>query len=587
MTTVAPPPATPPTTPPSTPPPTTVTVPDAPEALLRLPVGTTLDVRLLATTLRGAVEAESALGKLLMRTPLPLPKGAEATLQLVSIGRTQAVLRVVTLAGKPLALALPDLFGTGQPGRAGSVPANPATAPGRPPPGQQTVSTTGRDTVTVSAQSRLPTEAPGTLLRAIVLRPGNALAHLNTGSRGQTMAFGNIPAPGAATLAALSGLKTNSILTVRLVGIGLGAPQSAPSLPQSQPATPGLTAPTPQTATSGVGAGPATAAPTGGTPTTPTGPAAPGTTGVPPAPARPLMLSGLITAQGAPGQPLLRTAVGLMALDGGPALPPGTRVTVEIIAQQPPQAVPAQALPPGVPPLPGTPAFTNTLPTLTQALEQIARLDPEAATHLLARLPADDPRLLVNALAFVQAARSGDVRGWVGERAAKTLEKVDAKGRSLLDRLGDEVQPRILPARESGGGDWRVLQMPFMVGGAIERIALVTRREGPQDDTEDDARGRRRNGEPGQRFLVDLNLTQLGALQLDGLYKTQSRSLDIVVRTCEAWPEDVRRGLLGVFARAAQTLNIKGGVTFQVSEVFQGPIMPTPDGPQDGLGWIA
>lgn len=592
MTTVAPPPPAPPPAPGGPSLPTTVTVPDAPEALLRLPVGTSLDVSLVNTALRNAVEADSALGRLLLRTPLPLPEGAEATLQLVSVGRTQAILRLVTLGGKPLSLALSDLLSGGRDSR----PAPILPPPSPPQAGQSPASllTGGGDTVSVSAQGRLPGTAPNALMQAVVLRPGNALAQgLTTPGPGMSAGNGGLPPTPVATLAALSGLKTNSIMTVRLVGIGLSHTPATPAapLPPGTTGTPTATttAGNPQTGASTTpGTGTPSPAPASSAPATPTAPPA-----VPPQPrpaVRPLMLSGLMTGDGMPGQPMLRTAVGLLALNGGPPLPTGTRVTIEVLGQQPPlpSASPGpSALPPGVLPLPGTAGAPATIVTLTQSLEQIGRQDLEAATRLMSRLPADDPRLLLNAVSFVQAARNNDARGWLGQRAVQALNDSGPHGKALLGRLTEEMQPRLLAARDGAGGDWRVLQMPFMVGGTIERIALITRREGGQDDAEDDGKGRRRKDDPGQRFLVDLTLSRLGPLQLDGLYKTKGRTFDLVIRTNSPWPHDLKQGLLGVYARAAQTLNLTGSVSFQVTEVFPGPEMPSSGTLAPTHGWIA
>ncbi|MDP1601818.1 MAG: hypothetical protein Q8M03_00965, partial [Legionella sp.] len=128
-----------------------------------------------------------------------------------------------------------------------------------------------------------------------------------------------------------------------------------------------------------------------------------------------------------------------------------------------------------------------------------------------------------------------------------------------------EVAELASRSRESGA-EWRAMPVPWNAQGQIDRIALITRREG---ESESEGCGGKKGG---TRFLIDLNLSRLGAMQFDGMFRTEARRFDMVLRTKEALPEDMRRDLLCIFAAANGAMGLKGGLTFQVTKKFADPL---------------
>ena len=84
--------------------------------------------------------------------------------------------------------------------------------------------------------------------------------------------------------------------------------------------------------------------------------------------------------------------------------------------------------------------------------------------------------------------------------------------------------------------------------------------------SDEEAERNRNNEGGGQRFVVDLDLTQLGSIQIDGLAK-QDR-LDLVVRTPKPLPDHVREGLRSAFLGGATARGVIGGLNFQVAPRF-------------------
>lgn len=276
-------------------------------------------------------------------------------------------------------------------------------------------------------------------------------------------------------------------------------------------------------------------------------------------------LQGTVIGATPAGQPILRTAAGVLTLATTAAtLPRGTVLTVEIagapnLPPASPSAAPAgvAAPAPGVP-LPGEDVLGSPRwPALTEAVEALHAADPAAARQLVeAVLPRPDARLTTAVLFFLSALRGGDLRGWLGDGTVRALNRTRP---DLSPRLGDDFRAVARAADEPAGNDWRITQVPLFTGAEIEMIRLWTRRH--DDPADDDDSPQRRD----QRFVVDVSLTRLGRLQLDGLVRDAGRRLDLIVRSESPLPGAMRDHIRGLFADTGAFTGLTGGVGFQAA----------------------
>lgn len=602
MSTPVPPSAPPPAAAPAAPPAASVSVSPAPEALLRLVQGETLEVRMLArvaAAMAQAAEAGPDLPQLTLRLPPslpPLPETTKVLLQMVAARGETAQLRIVSIDGKPLPQALADLTAQARPGTPLQPPQaqapqgqTPTAAPTAPPPGAVSLGQgTPMDAVVLrtpvngmplpggpslvqgSALSlrllpTLPALPPGTTAGTTAPNATPPAAAPGLPSAGQAAPTGTAPPPGPSPTP----------------GSAASPPPSPSPLPAAggPPSIPPGTAPPPAPGASPApGAAPASGPTTAPAPATAPSapPSAPPSPGLPPGQgALPGRLEGIIAAPNAGGPTVIRAGDLMIALGNRVDLTAGTRVSLEIIAHTPPPA-PAPALPAtplaqpltALPPGPGA----SSWPTLSDSLDLLARTDPQAARQLASALPGADQRLLSNTLTYMAAIRLGDARPWLGDDPLRALERAGPRGRSLAHKLGQEVKELGQRARDTGGSDWRVLQMPFAAGPTIDRIEIITRRTWAREVEEDDENQRRKGGQGGgQRFLVNVSLSATGPLQIDGLYTKARRTLDMVIRTHTPLPDHMRQDILRLHARNAAAIDMAGSVTFDVAERFPGP----------------
>jgi hypothetical protein len=567
MSTVTPPPPPPPTPPAATPAPAPSVVVQQPSAaLLALELGAKLEVRVAGTDAQGRVLIDTPVGRLAVQTNTPLPASGPLQLQVQSLG-TQVQFLITAIHGKLPTAALRTLTGllpptlpgienaAGQPTRTlggGPGAANPAT-------GQTGQADTAQRPAAVPVQL-----TAGTLLRAVLLKPGSALsgpggapttptspanthaagaAGNATGNTGRVAALANA----AKSIAGAAGLGARAA-----AGSGASGANATP-LPAGanftvrvvnlQPATPGASAASPSATT----------------------PLSPG-----------LQLSGTVASGGTGGQTVVQTHAGPVALAIQTQLPAGTRVVLEVVDLPKPHVTPelsamVRRVGEGI-------LHSQQWPALDDAAETLSQLQPSVAQQLTAAvLPRADAALAANLLFFLFALRGGELRQWMGDAPTRALERLKP---ALLGRLRDDFSGISKLAEEPPRGDARVLPFPLVHGAEIEQARLLLqRREEDEKDEDDD----KRPG-PGTRFVVDVTLSRLGRLQLDGFVQDETKRFDLIIRSDRKLAPDVQNGIREIFEGAGEISGAKGGLAFQAAP--PGFVDTSGRKPQAGLGVV-
>lgn len=277
----------------------------------------------------------------------------------------------------------------------------------------------------------------------------------------------------------------------------------------------------------------------------------PGTAPVPPeAPDAPV-LKGTVAGSTPQGQPILATPQGMLALNVQASLPQGTAVTAALTD-------PARALQTAPPPLtaePG-PLSERDWPAMRQLLTSLAGVDRSAAQALIGTVMPQPNRKLGAAMSFfLSAIRGGDARGWLGEDAASALEK-SGQG-SLLSQLEREFRSLQQQAGDPLPGDWRPYTLPMMDANGLLPIKLHIH----PINSEEDGKTGRKAGDKGSRFLLDLDLSRLGPMQLDGL--VQPNRFDLILRSHTPLTPAIRLDLIQIFADSIRAVGYIGGLSFQ------------------------
>ncbi len=261
-------------------------------------------------------------------------------------------------------------------------------------------------------------------------------------------------------------------------------------------------------------------------------------------------LTGIITGLTPAGHTIVQTSAGQLSIAIAEPAPPGSSITLEIAGR------------------PLTPALLNTSPTsaldlfslsrewpaLKEALQALQETQPGIAQQLISMvIPRLDAQLAANMLFFMLALRGGDIRNWLGEEPMRALENTHPElGRQLRAEFGQLA--RI--AEDPASGDWRQMLIPFNTGDAVEAIHMFMRQRKKQKDSE---------GDTETRFVIDVGLTQLGRVQLDGLIGEKNKRLDLIIRSGNPLPSTMQNDIRMIFINAGEITGMNGGLSFQAA----------------------
>lgn len=195
-------------------------------------------------------------------------------------------------------------------------------------------------------------------------------------------------------------------------------------------------------------------------------------------------------------------------------------------------------------------------PALQDALRTLASVSPQATQQLAATLPAPAARFAPATLLFLAALRLDSVQSWLGDSVLQTL-KQSAKA-SSADRLSADFSKIAEQARTALPSGWRAVSLPLMHESELSQAQLFWRR---QDDAAEEGAASARKTQT-TRFLLNVRLSRLGDMQLDGLMR--QKRLDMIVRGEKMLPPSVRRDITAAYAQAMAQTGMEGSVGFQV-----------------------
>jgi len=240
------------------------------------------------------------------------------------------------------------------------------------------------------------------------------------------------------------------------------------------------------------------------------------------------------------------------AADRAIATPPVTRPAV-------PPAAPAELAPQPL----------ETFPQNWQSLSQILSVmsvggSSSMAQSLNNRLPGiENPARMTTGMIFFLAAIGAKTpaRIWLGPDITRRLEQAGQE--KLLQKLDNDMQ-RIfrLGTTTTAPNDWRPALLPLHIGGDVTAIPILTRQV--RDDRPDGENGAEREGEDRDkttRFIVELDLSQFGQIQLDGLLKDQK--LNIIIRAGIKLPPTMKASMTDMFTTALDISGYRGDLQFR------------------------
>lgn len=176
---------------------------------------------------------------------------------------------------------------------------------------------------------------------------------------------------------------------------------------------------------------------------------------------------------------------------------------------------------------------------------------------------------LTNSLLFMMAAlKQGDASSWLGPKVEQYLQQTGQQ--PLLNILKQDIKRFANLLNHSVRGEWQPIVLPLAADDNSPLLALLIRPEQQnKNDTEQDSGGGDSDGERQEnptRFILEVHLSQLGNIQLDGLIKEQNFNLKF--KSLEPLNAGLKTTIREIFSTALDTSGYTGGITFYEQPVF-------------------
>jgi hypothetical protein len=267
------------------------------------------------------------------------------------------------------------------------------------------------------------------------------------------------------------------------------------------------------------------------------------------------LLAGHIAGSTSDGRTVVTTERGTLVLDARSGLPPGSAVTLAL--DSPVAAARGRLQTQAIDLLRG-----KDWPALKEALAVLTLVDPALAQQVGERAVAQPNRKMAAALINLLAGlKGGDARQLLGSDALTALEQM---GRGDLVRsLNDDLRALSRQATQATPDGWTVFTLPFGEAGNIGRLQMHVRGPDLDDVVDEDEEHRQRTaGRAGtRRFLVDVEFSQLGPMQLDGLVWVGH--MDLVLRSIKTLPSVLQNQIGTIYRENLAAVGFAGTILFQ------------------------
>lgn len=254
------------------------------------------------------------------------------------------------------------------------------------------------------------------------------------------------------------------------------------------------------------------------------------------------------------GQPTLRTAQGLMTMGLPLAVSVGEEFWIE--STLPPQpAATAKSTITNAPSAP--PGFSA--PALQESLDELQKTMPHLTQTILQNMipNAQGDKFVQAMILYLTAFSGGEAKFLIGMKAAKELSKSKP---DLLEKLESGFNA-MRQTDETTSHAWRHMPLPIFDGRQLQYAQFYFKNHGDEADEQN----------RGQRFMIEADLSNLGALQLDGFVRNDH--FDLVLRSKREIPDNVAQDIRTIFLDYMELSGWQGRITFQQAAEF--PIHPS------------
>lgn len=288
-------------------------------------------------------------------------------------------------------------------------------------------------------------------------------------------------------------------------------------------------------------------------------------------------INAVVIAHEPDGSATLVTPLGVLRAPEASSVPIGQQLTLRVASVVNPNNA-TIAIANAAAPIPTAP-LTELSRTWTSLQHIVQVLGKEEAQLIIPTFPTgpnitpDIPGKITQSasqiLFFIAALKGGNFRDWLGAPNIKALE--DKGYGALVKKAEGEFVQMARQFAESQPNNWQSTFFPVMAGGVLEQVRAFIKREKKKNEEG------KPTGDEDTRFVVEMELSQLGEMQMDGLVKRRDSKLqfDLIIRSHYPLPKAFEQDINAIFTGTAEITGYRGQLSFQSMQHF--PLNPLED----------
>jgi len=239
-------------------------------------------------------------------------------------------------------------------------------------------------------------------------------------------------------------------------------------------------------------------------------------------------------------------------------LPTGLSAAAQTVSPSAPSVTAMQ-----IPPQP-LENFVQNWQSLSQLLSIIPPpVDAASPAHILGnRIPGlQSPAQMTSSMIFFLAAlgAKNPARVWLGPAVTQRIERLGQV--KLLNMLNSDMKRIFRLGAETTVNDWRPALIPMQVGTDVQAIPILTRQLVDEETDKNNKAPEDDDKKVATRFIVELNLSEIGKIQVDGLLK--ETTLNIIIRSKAILPAEMKKDLSDKFITSLEISGFAGDLQFR------------------------
>jgi len=211
------------------------------------------------------------------------------------------------------------------------------------------------------------------------------------------------------------------------------------------------------------------------------------------------------------------------------------------------------------------PNILSSWPAMEESLAALLGTNAAAAASLAAKTAQGGSTLTNSLLFFLKAAGMSGNANWIGEEVEKALSRSSQRA---LGNLRSDLNQMANIAGETIG-EWRPILIPLDArGGDVPLAALLLgqRQDINPDDQGDNFESSPQDKDQAQRFILQVQFSVLGDIQLDGQISKQV--FDLTVRSKIDLPQGLQKDAADLFYASLAANEFAGSIDFLEQNEF-------------------